>query len=61
MDPFCGSGTIPIEAAMMALNKAPGMDREFKAQDWNHIISKKLWYDNITEANDIVILIIIGF
>lgn len=54
-DPFCGSGTIPIEAAMMALNKAPGMDREFKAQDWNHIISKKLWYDNITEANDIVI------
>ena len=39
----------------MALNKAPGMDREFKAQDWNHIISKKLWYDNITEANDIVI------
>ena len=54
-DPFCGSGTIPIEAAMMALNKAPGMDREFKSQEWNHLIPKKLWYENITEANDIAI------
>lgn len=55
VDPFCGSGTIPIEAAMMALNIAPGMEREFTAQEWNHMVPKKLWYENITEANDLVI------
>ena len=33
-DPFCGSGTIPIEAAMAALNRAPGLNRTFTAQDW---------------------------
>lgn len=32
VDPFCGSGTIPIEAAMMAANMAPGMNREFTAE-----------------------------
>ena len=34
-DPFCGSGTLPIEAAMVARNMAPGLDREFAAQYFN--------------------------
>ncbi len=55
VDPFCGSGTIPIEAAMMALNMAPGMGRNFKAEEWRHLIPKKLWYENVEEANDIIL------
>ncbi len=54
VDPFCGSGTFPIEAAMMAANIAPGMNREFTAENWNNVIPKKLWYDTIEEANDLV-------
>ncbi len=54
VDPFCGSGTFPIEAAMMAANIAPGMNREFTAEKWNNVIPKKLWYDTIEEANDLV-------
>ena len=42
VDPFCGSGTFPIEAAMMAANIAPGMNREFTAEKWTNIIPKKL-------------------
>ena len=41
VDPFCGSGTFPIEAALMAAGIAPGMERSFLAQDWNHIVGKK--------------------
>ena len=41
VDPFCGSGTFCIEAAMMAANIAPGIDRDFICQDWEHIVSKK--------------------
>ena len=52
VDPFCGSGTIPIEAAMMAANIAPGMNREFTAHQWENIIDKKLWYEAVDEAND---------
>jgi len=52
VDPFCGSGTIPIEAAMMAVNMAPGMNRKFAAQTWEHIIGKRTWYDSIDEANE---------
>lgn len=52
VDPFCGSGTFLIEAAMMAANIAPGMNREFTAEEWENIIPKKLWYDTINEAND---------
>ncbi len=52
VDPFCGSGTIPIEAAMIGANIAPGMNREFSAEEWTHIINKKLWYQAIEEAND---------
>lgn len=54
VDPFCGSGTFPIEAAMIAANIAPGMNREFKAETWTNFISKKLWYETINEANDMI-------
>lgn len=54
VDPFCGSGTFPIEAAMMAANIAPGMNREFIAESWDNIILKKEWYEAVTEANDMV-------
>ena len=53
IDPFCGSGTIPIEAAMMAANMAPGMNRSFLAQNWQHLISKRDWYDCLDEARDL--------
>jgi len=52
VDPFCGSGTIPIEAAMIGANIAPGMNRSFTAEEWTHIIPKKAWYQVIEEAND---------
>lgn len=54
VDPFCGSGTFPIEAAMMAANIAPGMNRSFTAESWTNLIPKKLWYDTIDEANELV-------
>lgn len=54
VDPFCGSGTIPIEAAMMAANMAPGMNREFLSEDWKHLIPRKCWYHTMNEANDLV-------
>lgn len=54
VDPFCGSGTFTIEAAMMAANIAPGMNRSFTAEKWNNLIPKKLWYEAINEANDLV-------
>lgn len=41
-DPFCGSGTIPIEAAMIGKNMAPGLDRKFVSEDWD-IFSKEIW------------------
>lgn len=52
VDPFCGSGTIPIEAAMMAANMAPGMNRSFTAENWQHIVGKKNWYDTLDEARE---------
>lgn len=54
VDPFCGSGTFPIEAAMMAANMAPGMNRSFLSEDWGNLISRKLWYEAMDEANDLV-------
>lgn len=54
VDPFCGSGTIPIEAAMMAANMAPGMKRSFTAQAWPHVAAKKVWQDTIEEAQELV-------
>lgn len=52
VDPFCGSGTFVIEAAMMAADIAPGMNREFTAENWDNLIPKKNWYEAVTEAND---------
>ena len=52
VDPFCGSGTFPIEAAMIGANIAPGMNRSFSAENWTHIIPKKIWYDAAGEAED---------
>lgn len=54
LDPFCGSGTFPIEAAMMAANIAPGMNRAFTAEKWTNFISKKNWYEAINEATDLI-------
>ena len=52
VDPFCGSGTFPIEAAMMAADIAPGMNRSFLAEDWKHLVPRKCWYDANEEAQD---------
>ncbi len=41
-DPFCGSGTIPIEAALIAKNRAPGLDRSFSAMNWKQI-DRRVW------------------
>ncbi len=54
VDPFCGCGTIPIEAAMMAANIAPGMNREFTAEKWTHMIPRSAWYGVIDEANEMI-------
>lgn len=54
VDPFCGSGTFPIEAAMMAANMAPGMYRSFTAENWNHVAGKRIWLDAADEAQDMI-------
>lgn len=52
VDPFCGSGTIPIEAAMIGANIAPGMNREFISDKWDNLVPKKVWYNAFDEAFD---------
>ena len=54
VDPFCGSGTIPIEAAMMAAHIAPGMNRSFLAEEWPHLVERKAWYRAVDEADSLV-------
>ena len=54
IDPFCGSGTIPIEAAMIAAGIAPGMHRNFTAENWTHLITPQNWHDVRDEAEDAV-------
>ena len=54
VDPFCGSGTFPIEAAMMAANIAPGMNRSFTAETWTNLVAKKVWYEAVNEAQDLI-------
>ena len=54
VDPFCGSGTFPIEAAMIAAHIAPGMNRSFTAEKWTNLVSRKYWYQAIEEANDLI-------
>ncbi|MFZ5597495.1 MAG: THUMP domain-containing class I SAM-dependent RNA methyltransferase [Bacillota bacterium] len=53
IDPFCGSGTIPVEAAMIGLNMAPGMGREFDAEKWPEVPAR-LWQRAREEAADLV-------
>ena len=50
-DPFCGSGTIPIEAALIARNRAPGLNRSFDAQRWT-TLGTKMWMNAVEEALD---------
>ena len=54
VDPFCGSGTFAIEAALMAAHAAPGLSRDFTAQAWENLIAKKNWYETMQEAQDLV-------
>lgn len=54
VDPFCGSGTFPIEAATIAANIAPGMNRDFTAEEWTNLIDRKLWYECVKEAEDMI-------
>lgn len=54
VDPFCGSGTIPIEAAMMAANIAPGMKRGFTALKWEQVVPRVYWDDAYDEARSMV-------
>ena len=53
VDPFCGSGTFPIEAAMIAANIAPGVSRNFTAETWKHIIPPSIWKESRDEALDL--------
>lgn len=53
IDPLCGSGTIPIEAAMIGLNMAPGMNREFAAEKWPQI-SAEIWSRARREAEEVL-------
>ena len=54
IDPFCGSGTFPIEAAMIGANIAPGINREFQAQKWLKLLSEKQWANAFDEARSLV-------
>ena len=52
IDPFCGTGTIAIEAALVGRNSAPGLDREFAAESWP-VIDQKVWHAAREEARDL--------
>ncbi len=52
VDPFCGSGTIVIEAAMIAKNIAPGLNGAFVSENWTNLIDRKLWIKHVNEALD---------
>lgn len=54
VDPFCGSGTFPIEAAMIAANIAPGRNRSFLSEDWLNLIPRKCWYETMDEADELM-------
>ena len=60
IDPFCGSGTFPIEAAMMAAGMAPGMNRSFTAENWPHLVERRQWYDAGDEAAEMVDMTVCG-
>ena len=52
VDPFCGSGTFPIEAALIGANIAPGMNRHFAAENWTHLLNHKLWSECRADARE---------
>lgn len=54
VDPFCGSGTFVIEAAMIAAGIAPGMNRSFLSEGWKNLIPRKCWYDAMDEADEMM-------
>lgn len=54
VDPFCGCGTIPIEAAMIGANMAPGRNRSFISEGWKHLIPEEYWKDAREEAEDMI-------
>ncbi|WP_343032795.1 class I SAM-dependent RNA methyltransferase [Anaerotalea alkaliphila] len=54
VDPFCGSGTLPIEAAMIAARMAPGLNREFLSETWTNLLERKAWMQAVDEANDLL-------
>ncbi len=54
VDPFCGSGTFPIEAAMMAANMAPGMKRRFLGERWTNFLPSENWKNAREEAGDLL-------
>lgn len=53
VDPFCGSGTFPIEAALIGARIAPGIQRSFLAESWSNIFPKDLWEKAREEARDL--------
>lgn len=53
VDPFCGSGTFAIEAAMMAAHIAPGVNRNFTAQAWTNLTGEKLWQEAFEQARSL--------
>ncbi len=53
-DPFCGSGTLPIEAALIGAKLAPGLRRTFLAETWPGL-SAAIWSEARTEAKDAVV------
>ena len=55
VDPFCGSGTFLIEAAMISANIAPGLDRSFTAQTWTNLIPASSWKEVRQEAREQII------
>ena len=52
VDPFCGSGTFPIEAAMMAADMAPGISRSFLSEKWTHLVPGNCWKNAREDAGD---------
>lgn len=56
VDPFCGSGTFPIEAALIGANIAPGINRKFTSMEWKHLINQSIWRDCKTDARDRIIV-----
>ena len=55
VDPFCGSGTIPIEAAMQARHIAPGLRRHFLAEEWKTMVDEAAWFDARQELKSQII------